>query len=101
MVSNGSKFHVHRAMRKYGVENFTMDVISYYDTENEALQAETFWISEMRKYLGRDNVYNKTDGGEGSTGMRHTTETKARIRRTLKQRYGKFILTFDERPLID
>src|ERR1700678_4545080 len=59
---------LHRAIRKYGWNNFVMEPFAYYNTCEEANEAEIFWIAEMRSYLGRDQVYNIADGGGGATG---------------------------------
>ena len=58
-ASYGSKTYLHRAMRKYGFDNFTIEEI-----ENQVLlenldEREIFWIKKLNP------KYNMTDGGEG------------------------------------
>lgn len=71
--------HIHCSMRLYGLEHFKIETVAYYSTECEALVMEVLWIAEMRKYLGVENVYNETDGGEGVSGYSHSDETKIKI----------------------
>jgi len=53
-----------RALKKYGVENFNRWIFGICDTEEQVNQEEIFWIAEMRRILGKENVYNITDGGD-------------------------------------
>lgn len=57
---NSSKI-LYKAFKKYGIENFTFEVIEYIDKQllNER---ETFWISYYNSYK---NGYNQTKGGDG------------------------------------
>jgi group I intron endonuclease len=54
-----SKFY--RALRKYGPESFTFEVISQKSTLEEALQDEIFWIKYNDSYI---HGYNATKGGD-------------------------------------
>lgn len=71
---------VHKAISKYGKNNFEFRIIQYHISLQEVLQAETYWInfyqSNVCKYptgLG----YNLTDGGEHSTlGLKWSEESK-------------------------
>jgi len=47
-------------MKKYGVENFRIDLIENCDNTSER---EIYWIKEYDSYLG--NGYNLTMGGDG------------------------------------
>lgn len=94
---NKSQTILHRAMRKYGVENFTIEIIDTAD--GDINESEIKWIKEL------DPLYNMTSGGEGGDtsssplyqeymkthsnnmsgknnpfyGKRHSEETKRRI----------------------
>ena len=61
----------YRAIRKYGWDGFTHDVIEEFDNKQDALDAEMLWIAFFRanrnKY-GKEYGYNLTDGGEGTFG---------------------------------
>lgn len=78
---SGSQFPIHRAIRKYGEENFQIESIEvieegdYDDLQNK----EIFWIALFDSYNDR-NGYNATLGGDGGFGMKHSDETKEKIR---------------------
>jgi len=80
---------VHKALSKYGQDNFTIEVIESFLDYNSTLKSEAQWISFYRtnvsKY-GNKFGYNLTDGGEGWFGHKHTKESKEKIRRA---RLGK------------
>ena len=58
------KSHLYSAMRKYGVENFFIDVIECCDSKEQLDKRERYWIKELNT---RDsNVgYNIHEGGTG------------------------------------
>lgn len=89
------KFYIHRAIAKYGVDNFTFSVLQQFDTEPECDLAEVYWIEYFQS--NTKYGYNLTDGGEGvsgrivseatrqimrekATGRKHTDETKELLR---------------------
>lgn len=52
-------YYLYRAMRKYGIENFTFEIIE--ECSQELLdEREIFWISYYDSYV---NGYNETEGG--------------------------------------
>lgn len=61
--SGRTKMPIHRAIKKYGSDNFSYNITSMYDTQEEALLAEVDLIA----YLKSQDVelYNLTAGGEG------------------------------------
>jgi group I intron endonuclease len=77
-------YYLYRAMRKYGVANFTFAVVETWPSELEAKDAE-IWMIAYLKSLGA-RLYNMTEGGEGTTGWVPSEETRAIWRR---QRTGK------------
>jgi group I intron endonuclease len=60
----GSKFYVHSAIRKYGSENFSFDLVNEYDSLEKAKRAEIIYIAYLKESDIR--LYNLTDGGETS-----------------------------------
>ena len=66
--------YLYRAMRKYGIENFTFKVLSSHTTEKEAF-AEEVRVIKAHSTFGIGG-YNQTSGGEGGSG--HTLSTEAR-----------------------
>lgn len=76
-AARGSNVAIHRALRKYGHENFSISVIGETDSESELLSMEIKFILEYksRSPLG----YNMTDGGTGRRGLTQTTETRKKL----------------------
>lgn len=57
---------LYRAFRKYGIENFSFEVIEYCE-EEKLPEREIFWIAFYNSYLDKKH-YNLTPGGEGNPG---------------------------------
>lgn len=68
--------HFYRAIKKYGWNNFTHEIIQSTDSLQKAQILEIMWISFYKK---RGGVYNITAGGEGSNGVPMSEETKQKI----------------------
>lgn len=67
-----------RAIRKYGPENFKLEIIEEIDNEKLAFERETYWIlktNSNNKKIG----YNETIGGEGSSGHILSQEVKDKL----------------------
>lgn len=73
--------YLHRAMNKYGFENFIIEIIDEYLNEEESLQAETQFI-KLFNSNNRDIGYNLTEGGEGSSGFKHSLESRQKMSQT-------------------
>lgn len=56
---------IHRAIRKYGAENFDFQVVSGHTTEEDAYRAEADTIRSMRTTLA-EGGYNANAGGIGN-----------------------------------
>ena len=69
--------YIGNAIRAHGVENFSVEVIEECDTREQLNEREIFWIAELNSK--HPNGYNLTDGGEGSSGVERTPETRAKI----------------------
>lgn len=76
---------VHRAIRKYGKENFTFKILETWPDEPKALAREVCLIDKYNTFKGAG--YNCTSGGEGISGFRFSDEAKQKMSRTRK---GKF-----------
>ena len=79
----GSGILICKAEKKYGLENFTKEYLSFCDTEEKLNWFEKFYI---KKFNARQVGYNLTDGGDGTVGLKpwnkgkqHSEETKRKI----------------------
>lgn len=74
--------YIHNAINKYGENNFSMLEWESFEEEQEALEAEQFWIQFFRSW-DKTYGYNLTLGGEGSWGHKHSEEHKKKISKSL------------------
>lgn len=75
---------IHKAIVKYGVENFSFEVVESNVSEAELNMVEMFYIHKFNSKT--PNGYNLTDGGDGGIGLIVSDETK---QKQSKQRKGK------------
>ena len=69
---------IHRAIKKHGRDNFTVEIIRYPNVPHQILcWFERSHIAE--RYTKAPNGYNLTDGGDGTFGMQHSAETRAKL----------------------
>lgn len=74
--SLGYNFILHKAFRKYGIENFSFELLE--ECENNLLQdKEKYWISFYKSFSGDGyGGYNMTRGGEGNLLISYETVYK-------------------------
>ena len=77
-------YAIHRAIQKYGEDNFTYEIIEECKRENLS-EREKYWINYYNTYY---NGYNETKGGEGATEAN-------KIKINQYSLAGKYIKTFD------
>jgi group I intron endonuclease len=65
------------AIRKYGLDRFTFEVIDKADTKPELDAKETMWITHYDCKTPKG--YNLTNGGEGNVGYRMPESVRAKI----------------------
>lgn len=79
---------IHRAIKKYGAENFDVEFIPYPGISSEALcEVEKWKIAQLNTKA--PNGYNLTDGGDGTIGYKHTEKTKQQISKTIREKAAK------------
>lgn len=74
-------YPLYRAFRKYGLENFSFEVIEQCP-EEDLNEKEIYYIEFYRAYFHYENSngYNQTLGGEGTRGKKISDETREKIR---------------------
>lgn len=70
----GSGKRLHYAYKKYGIENFTKEILKYFNTTKEAFEYEAEVVNE--NLVKDDNCYNIRYGGEGTSfsGLVHVVD---------------------------
>lgn len=76
-AARGSRHAFHRAIRKYGPESFTSEVLERMTTEAGAKRAEQLWIAALGTFGA--GGYNATRGGEGTSGLALSPERQAKL----------------------
>lgn len=73
---------IYRAMRKYGLENFSFNIIEECPIE-ELDEKEIFYIDKYNTYIHAENSngYNMTLGGQSTNGHKHSKESKDKMRK--------------------
>ncbi len=56
-----------RAIREFGLHNFTIDYIYQSDSEDDIKHAERKYINELKSHYKNGNGYNMTTGSQGGT----------------------------------
>lgn len=60
-ANNGSDYHIHRAFRKYGIDQFEFSVLEECDID-QLNDKEIYWIDQYDSF---NKGYNMTLGGDG------------------------------------
>jgi group I intron endonuclease len=80
---------IHKAMNKYGLQNFSYTVFQRFTSEIDALEAEKYWITYFKSNVnvyGNKYGYNLTAGGDGVSTRVVSDATKSKISTSLKGR---------------
>jgi group I intron endonuclease len=89
----GSTYYLHRAIRKYGAENFKWEVIYNATSEEELNEKETYFIKEYN--TNSQDGYNLTEGGRGIRGWKHSELTKEKIKQcAIKNNSAQYLKKF-------
>lgn len=64
----GSGKYLKRAIKRYGIENFTNKILEWCNTKEELNDREIYWIKKL-KSRNKKIGYNITEGGEGTYGF--------------------------------
>ena len=77
-TKRGCNFYFHRAIRKYGKENFVVEPLYMCDSKEELNVLEKQMILIHKTHVS-ENGYNLTWGGDGICGWHHSEETRRKI----------------------
>lgn len=83
----GSETLLHYAIRKYGIDSFSFEIIFNVLDEADVNYFEIRFIKEYNCSIlnGSNNGYNMTFGGDGlSIGFKHSDQTKLKMSKTRK-----------------
>lgn len=86
---SGSNYKFHRAIRKYGEENFLVEeVLTVSAPTKEALKAKLDYVEIrlIKKFSTFRNGYNMTLGGEGQFGRIFSEESRRKMSESAKKR---------------
>ena len=83
-VESESKYYFHRAIRKYGEENFSLSILQVCETKEEMDFVEIFYIAFLNTKAPKG--YNATDGGEGQLGRKLSEEAIQKMRKAFTGR---------------
>lgn len=76
----GYKSKLYNSMKKYGIDNFKIELIEECDLEN-IYEVEKKYINEYNSF---NNGLNSTLGGEGCIGYKHSIEKRKKISEGVK-----------------
>ncbi|AFO10364.1 homing endonuclease [Escherichia phage ECML-4] len=66
-AQNGSDYFIHQAIRKYGEESFSVQVIAQTNSIEDLKELEIILIKQHGTHMSTQKGYNKTWGGDGAT----------------------------------
>jgi group I intron endonuclease len=88
-INDGYIFH--NALKKYGIDNFHLELIDIAKDYAELKEKEKLYIKQFNSYVRfpKSNGYNNTLGGEGTIGFKFSEVQKRRISVQKKEFYSK------------
>jgi hypothetical protein len=83
----GSGTALKEALKYYGSENFSKEILETFDSEDEAFAREAEIVNQA--FVDDRNTYNIKVGGKGGTGQQKTELHKEKIRQSVLKSYSK------------
>ena len=86
---SGSNLKFHRAIRKYGSDNFHIEEVMWVEAPTKkALKAKLDFLEKhfIKRYDTKRNGYNMTDGGEGQLGFSFSEKSRMKMSISAKRR---------------
>lgn len=72
-------FPIHRALNKYGKDNFTFELLDFSCNSWEELTEKEKYYINLYKSNDKEFGYNLTEGGDGALGRKHTDGAKLKM----------------------
>jgi group I intron endonuclease len=95
-IKNKSQAHIHRAMRKYGVDNFTFTLLDEASSGEELNKKEIEWILKLSpKY----NMTKGGDGGDTSSSVNYKLAIKKYHNNQPPERYATYGMLGKKHPM--
>lgn len=79
--------YIHKAIKKYGIQNFSFQVFEVLNSDEESSEVEKFWIRNLKEQ--GIVLYNLTDGGDGSLGRKLSNESLKKMSNSIKNLWDK------------
>lgn len=83
----GSGKRLRYSIRKYGVENFKLEILEWFDTREELVDREAQLVNE--DLLKDEMCLNLKPGGAGGFSLKATKNGRKKTDEILKQKYGE------------
>lgn len=83
----GSGLHIKRAIKKYGKENFTKEILAYTDNQESLNWLEKYYIKKY-KAQNQEIGYNIAFGGVFGHTYERTPEIIEKLKQTIKEKGG-------------
>lgn len=79
---------INKAIRKYGVENFSIELIEQVEDEEEAFEREAYHVKRLNTFALKKGAlgYNRTLGGKGAKGHHKSKEVIDNHKKMMKER---------------
>ena len=82
----GSGTALKEALKYYGSENFSKEILETFDSEDKAFAREAEIVNQA--FVNDRNTYNIKVGGKGGTGQQKTESHKEKIRQSILKSYS-------------
>jgi group I intron endonuclease len=83
-----SQYPLHRAMRKYGLKNFSAEIL-HTCTEGLLPTLERRYVKDLNTHVSGGRGYNQTYGGDGVLGLKFSEASKRRLSTSLKKYFAE------------
>lgn len=94
-ISANSPYPFHKAIRKYGFQNFSLEIIEVVETKAQAMEQEKYWIDKYNSYVAFNKGYNATFGGDDNLQLKGDLSPSAKLNQTTVDLIIQDLITTD------